>query len=106
MIVYYIIDLRKLEMNKQQYAKWLEKRGLSRKQVSRKKKVLGSPNSIPDYNVDNKYKLSNMIPNNGTKSPDISKAKFSNENYALAPAYNKGAITVVSKNDLKHIGRK
>lgn len=38
---------------------------------------------------------------NGTKSPDMSKANFAKNNYAMAPAYNKGPIMVVTKEDLK-----
>lgn len=44
---------------------------------------------------------SNSIPGNGTKSPDMSKAQFSKNNFALVPAYNKGPIQPMTKDDLK-----
>jgi len=92
-------------MNKHQ--KWLKKMGLSPEQVNSKKKLLGSPNSIPDYSTVENYKMSNTIPSNGTKSTDISKSSFCKENYAMVPAYNKGPIMMVSKEDLKQgAGRK
>jgi len=50
--------------------------------------------------------LSNSIPANGTKPVDISKAAFSNTNYTIAPAYNKGAYQVISKNEISAIGKK
>ena len=50
---------------------------------------------------------SNSIPGNGTKSPDMSKAQFAKENFALVPAYNKGPIQPLTKDDLKSgAGRK
>ena len=94
-------------MNKAQYEKWLTKRGLNRDQIKAKKKKLGSPNSIPDYRVSSFSVLSNSIPANGTKSADTSKSEFAKKNYALAPAFNKGPIQPLSRNDLKHgAGRK
>ena len=94
-------------MNKIQYEKWLSKRGLTRNEVKRKKKKFGNPNSIPDYQTFSSNELSNSIPANGTKSPDISKSEFSKQNYAMVPSYNKGPIQPVSKNDLKSgAGRK
>jgi hypothetical protein len=50
---------------------------------------------------------SNIIPGNGTKSPDMSKAQFAKDNFALVPAYNKGPIQPLTKDDLKSgAGRK
>lgn len=50
---------------------------------------------------------SNSIPCNGTKSPDMSKAQFSKNNFALVPAYNKGPIQPMTKKDLQSgAGRK
>lgn len=50
---------------------------------------------------------SDTIPGNGTKSPDMSKAQFAKNNFALVPAYNKGPIQPMTKNDLKSgAGRK
>jgi hypothetical protein len=50
---------------------------------------------------------SNTIPGNGTKSPDMSKAQFAKDNFALVPAYNKGPIQPMTKDDLKSgAGRK
>lgn len=92
-------------MNKSQYQKWLMKKGLHPFQIKAKKKQLGSPIEIPDYTTHNPVKLSNSI-GNGTKSPDTSKAEFAKSNYALVPAYNKGPIMVVSKDNLKHAGKK
>lgn len=52
-------------------------------------------------------KTSDVIPANGTKSPDMSKANFSKSNFALVPAYNKGPIQPMTKNDMKSgAGRK
>lgn len=94
-------------MNKAQHEKWLAKRGLTRAQVKVKRKTLGSPNSIPDYQVSLTAPLSNSIPSNGTKSADTSKSEFAKKNYALAPAFNKGPIQPLSKNDLRSgAGRK
>lgn len=94
-------------MNKQQYQKWLQSRGLSRQQVKDRKAALGPAIQIPEYTIKSKYKLSNAIPCNGTKSVDVSKANFANANYALVPAYNKGPIMVVTKDQLQQgAGRK
>ena len=50
---------------------------------------------------------SDNIPANGTKSPDMSKAQFAKDNFALVPAYNKGPIQPMTKDDLKSgAGRK
>lgn len=83
---------------------WLRKRGLSRAEVKAKKKQLGSPNTIPDYTTT-RY-TSDNIPANGTKSPDISKAEFAKKNYPMIPAYNKGPVMVISKDDVKYAGKK
>jgi hypothetical protein len=94
-------------MNKAQHLKWLEKMGVSPQQLSQKKKKLGSPNKIPVYKIHNSVQLSNDIPSNGTKSTDISRAQFSNMNYAMVPAFNKGPIQPMSKKDLSEgAGRK
>jgi len=93
--------------NRMNHHKWLKKRGLLPEQIKKRKKELGSPNSIPDYSTVSFAPLSNTIPANGTKETDMSKSKFCNENYAMVPAYNKGPIQPVSKNDLKQgAGRK
>lgn len=94
-------------MNKDQHLKWLEKRGLSPKQIKEKKKKLGKKDIENNLKVNSKYALSNTIPSNGTKSADVSKARFTEKNYAIAPAYNKGAVQVLTKTDLKNgAGRK
>jgi hypothetical protein len=82
------------------YYKWLKKRGLLPEQIKKRKKELGSPNSIPDYSTASFAPLSNTIPANGTKETDMSKSKFCNENYAMVPAYNKGPIGVFTKNNI------
>jgi|TARA_R110000851_G_scaffold39966_1_gene101064 hypothetical protein len=87
--------------------KWLKKRGLLPEQIKKRKKVLGSPNTFPDYSTVSFAPLSNSIPANGTKNSDTSKADFCNDNYAMVPAYNKGPIMMVTKEDLKQgAGRK
>lgn len=87
--------------------KWLEKRGLSRKSIEAKKKALGKIDNFPDLSTKSKYKTSDIIPANGTKSFDMSKATFSKENYAMVPAYNKGPIMVCTREELKKgAGRK
>ena len=87
--------------------KWLAKMGVAPGQLKSKKKQLGSPYSIPSYETKVVAELSNSIPSNGTKSPDVSIANFCKENYAMVPAYNKGPVMVVSKQDLKDgAGRK
>jgi len=94
-------------MTKQQHLKWLKKMGVSSDQLKIKKAILGNPNKIPSYKVINQYSLSDEIPSNGTKSTDMSKASFSNMNYAMVPSFNKGPIQPVSKKDLKEgAGRK
>lgn len=82
------------------HQKWLEKRGLTPKQIQKRKKELGSPYSIPDYSTGCLTPLSNNIPGNGTKDVDISKAKFCKENYAMVPSFNKGAIGVFTKDNI------
>jgi hypothetical protein len=94
-------------MNKDQYMKWLTKKGLNPDQIKVKKKLLGNPVQIEENIKKSKYELSNKIPENGTKEVDVSKAKFCTDNYALVPSYNKGPIQVVSLEDLKNgAGRK
>lgn len=93
-------------MNKEQYNKWLRKRGLLPSQVQLKRRALGSPVEFPDYSCKRTASLSNNIPSNGTKSFDMSKANFAKENYAMVPAYNKGPVMVVSKNDIAYAGKK
>ncbi len=89
-----------------EHQKWLAKRGLLPAQVSARKKTLGNPNKIPSYVCAATAALSNDIPSNGTKSPDISKAEFSKSNYAMVPAYNKGPIQPISKNEIQYAGKK
>lgn len=72
-------------------------------QIKAKKRSLGSPNKIPDYKTAGLPALSNAIPANGTKSPDISKTKHK---FTVAPICNKGAYSVVNKEDLKYVGKK
>lgn len=87
--------------------KWLLKMGVHPTQISKRKKILGSPNELPNLKVESNAELSNTIPANGTKKTDISKTKFSRENYTSVPAYNKGPYMVVSKSELKNgAGRK
>lgn len=87
-------------MTKSEHLRWLRKRGLAPDQLKIKRNA-GSPYSIPCYKVESNVPLSNSIPANGTKSFDTSKAAFCNANYAMAPAYNKGPVMVVSKDELK-----
>lgn len=93
-------------MNREQHLRWLKKKGLLPEQVRAKKKVLGSPISFPSYAVKATAPLSNTIPSNGTKSADTSKANFAKENYAMVPAYNKGPVMVVSRQDIQYAGKK
>lgn len=93
-------------MKKSQHEKWLARRGLSRVQVAAKKRSLGSPYVLPTYTREPLPRLSDDIPSNGTKSPDMSKANFSKENYAMAPAYNKGPVMVIGKNEIQYAGKK
>lgn len=94
------------DMNKSEHIKWLAKRGLTRSQVKDKRTQLGNPNTIPDYSTTNSVSLSNTIPSNGTKSADISKSQFSKKNHTTAPAYNKGPVMVISKEDIRYAGKK
>jgi|TARA_R110002126_G_scaffold133466_4_gene277528 hypothetical protein len=87
-------------MNKEQHERWLRKRGLTRSEVKKKKHQLGRPAKIPIYAVTADVPLSNVIPENGTKSSDTSKATFCNQNYAIAPAFNKGPYQPMSKEDM------
>ena len=41
----------------------------------------------------------------GKDMPDTSYKKEVSKSYTLAPAYNKGAYQVISKENIKHIGR-
>ena len=98
-------------MNKKQHEKWLKKHGVERCSIKKLKKALGSPYSIPDYSQERKQLASNAIlsdsiPSNGTIDPSTDKANFCKKNYAMIPAYNKGPIMVVSKENLKYAGKK
>lgn len=98
-------------MNKKQHEKWLKKHGVTRVRIKELKKRLGAPYSIPDYSQERRMLrtvavLSDCIPTNGTKETSTEKADFCNQNYAMIPAYNKGPIMVVSKEDLKYAGKK
>lgn len=96
------------------HEKWLLKMGVHSTQLKKKKKLLGKekwPVETEDKNFLTKeaphtVELRELVPPNGTKSVDQSKAILSNTNYTLAPAYNKGPFMVVSKQDIKHIGKK
>lgn len=97
-------------MNKKQHEKWLRRFKASRSQIREAKKTLGTPNSLSSYvesmKVSNRINTSDKIPENGVKDPDISKIKFTKENYALLPAYNKGPVMVLSKDNIKYAGKK
>lgn len=98
-------------MNKKQHEKWLKKHGVGRVHIKSLKKKLGSPYSIPDYSQERQTlrsvaTLSDSIPTNGTKETSTEKADFCKQNYAMVPAYNKGPIMVVNKDDLKYAGKK
>lgn len=102
-----LMSKKSLLKAKEKHEKYLKKLGISREQVKKKKKELGSPLQIPSYKTEQLYSLSNAIPANGTKSADTSKATFSTQNYAMVPSFNKGPIQPVSKTDLKNgAGRK
>ncbi len=68
----------------------------------------GNSSNWSDLSVPQKTSsTSDTIPSNGTKSPDMSKARFSKDNFALVPAYNKGPIQPMTKKDLQSgAGRK
>ena len=72
--------------------------------------VRGSSSNWYDLPVPVKTSVSptsDTIPPNGTKPIDMSKARFSKDNYALVPAFNKGPIQPMSKKDLQSgAGRK
>jgi len=92
-------------MNKKQHERWLAKHGVSRAIIRSKCKKYGSPIPFPDLSTGTRY-TSDKIPSNGQKDPDISKAKFSQKNYALVPAYNKGPVMVMNKGNIKDAGKK
>lgn len=74
----------------------------------KRRTIRGHSSNWSDLSVKqiNAY-TSNTIPGNGTKSPDMSKAQFAKDNFALVPAYNKGPIQPMTKDDLKSgAGRK
>ena len=49
---------------------------------------------------------SDVIPANGTKPVDTSKAVFARENYIIAPLSNKQAYGVINKDELIYMGKK
>lgn len=66
-----------------------------------------NPNQTQTGVVRSHIHTSDKIPANGTKPIDtMSKAAFANSNYTIAPAYNKGAYQVVSKDEIKYMGKK
>ena len=88
-----------------EHRKFLASKGV--KPVKRRT-IRGHSSNWSDLSVKqiNAY-TSNTIPGNGTKSPDMSKAQFAKDNFALVPAYNKGPIQPMTKDDLKSgAGRK
>jgi hypothetical protein len=93
----------------QKHILWLQKRGLLPSQIRAKKKALGPDENWHQIRVTaqhNKRVLTqDKIPENGTKSPNMDKANFSNKNYIIAPAFTKGAYQVVPKKDVKYIGK-
>lgn len=68
--------------------------------------VTGEVMDGKDFQARQTHPTSDKIPANGTKPVDVSKAKFAQENYTIAPAYSKGAYQVISKNDVKTMGKK
>lgn len=90
--------------SKKYHEKWLKRRGLSPKQI---KQVL-SEKSVFSFSISKKSPsvTSDVIPENGTKSVDMSKSKFSNNNFIIAPTYNKGSYAVIPLNELTTMGKK
>ena len=90
-------------MNKIQHEKWLFARGLHPKQIAIKKKSFPNKYLPTDLTFT---RPEGKISENGTVSPDISKAEFSKKNFTIAPAYPKGAYTVVPKTDIQYSSKK
>lgn len=90
----------RLEKAKQQYAKFLMSVGYTGEKGSQARFP------IPDYNCDRNgvSPTSNSIAGGGTKKDTTYKIEES-KNYTVAPAFNKGGYQVVSKQDIKDIGR-
>ena len=95
-------------MNKQQYEKWLRKRGVDRVTIKKRKRELGSPNSLSplSQNTLQLASLGALIPPNGSKSSDSLFKEQESKKYPTMPAYNKGPIMVVSKSEIPYAGKK
>lgn len=96
---------RAMREAKAKHEKWLMKMGAHPTQLKKIKRngTLPLTSGITKVGV---APTSDMIPANGTKPVDMSKAIFAKENYTIAPAYNKGAYQVIGKSEVEAIGKK
>jgi hypothetical protein len=100
----YMVTKKNSKAHQQHLTNKLLKR-VGYKQVERQSSVewqneyAASLKSYPD-------ERSTHIPGNGLKKDNSGLIDIATKNYTSAPAYNKGPYMVVSKNEIKHIGRK
>lgn len=99
------------------HQKWLEDRGLSRKQIKEKRDSRFHPIAFPDLSVESNVPLSNGFAKSGfvntpmskrfTEKPEV-RAEIEKKAMSIAPAYNKGAAQYINPNgkDHKHMGKK
>jgi hypothetical protein len=86
---------------------WLKKHGVHPDQI----KKVAKPKWEYDLEISEttkRYRYDGSIPGNGTQHPTIGldKAKISSNNFTIAPAYNKGPVMVIAKEDIKTACRK
>lgn len=96
----------RLRIERKKHEQYLKRFGASRAQIKDARKYLGRPDFTPELRQSTAIKTSDKIPENGTKETDTSKAEFCKKNYPMMPAYNKGPIMVVSKEEVKTAGKK
>lgn len=83
------------------------KRGSSTR-TTKKKHIVRSDATMPTYS---NYRETKQYPSHDAKScattvdPNLAEKLEASKNYTVAVAYNKGAYQVVSKDNIKHIGK-
>lgn len=105
---------KRLVKAKLEHEAWLEKRGLTRKQIRSKR--TNTINRIPDLSVKEVSPVTNKFANTGFKksimearfkeSPEV-RAEIERKANSIAPSFNKGpAQPQFTLDDAKNIGRK
>lgn len=91
-----------------EHDRWLKQHGVHPEQLKRISKPKWEYNLAISEDTINYRKHSRRIPGSGVLSPTsgMDRRKACEAKYTVAPAYNKGPYMVVSKDDIKTMGRK